>query len=351
MYDNIRLIMQEPFKSITERSNFISRFALFIKDEKKGIYHNKGYEALEQNKGVYLRLEAGAGIGLGRLALSFSLHKFYNAMQGRKLINYNSFSFEDANEASRMLSGLLCLDLSDAVVKKYEIGINVPTEKPPDIYLKELDYMEIKGRKIRILEDIHYKEYKQYSTNKDKGKRIVYIFYNKTYEARSKTKNETRKYKIPKNILRVEMDVQRPSEKITFSRLFDTSFQSVLFYEFRQRFTLDLHYKELLVKTAGLTSKQVEVYNRIRELGAPGAAEYYQNLYRRKVISRDQYRYAVSQIKAVQEKTAGFQVSISPDAAYLSEQISGILTKNRVGNFPHLKIPIISGGKRENEYK
>lgn len=349
MYDNIRLIMQEPFTSETERSDFISRFALFIKDEKKGVYHNKGYETLEQNRGIYMRLEAGTQIGAGRLVLSFSLHKFYNAMQGRKLINYNSFTFEEANEASRMLSGLLRFDLSGAVVKKYEIGINVPTEKPPDVYMKELDYLEIKGRKVRILEDSHYREYKQYSTNKDKGKRIVYIFYNKTYEARSKIKDEARKCAVPANILRMEMDVQRPSEKITFSRLFDTSFQAVLFYEFRRRFTLDLHYKELPIKAAGLTSKQAEVYSRIREYGAPAAVEYYKSLYQRKVISRDQYRYAVSRIKAVREKIAGLQVSISPDAAYLSEQIRGILTKKEVGNFPHPGIPIISEAKRGNE--
>ena len=326
MYDNIRLIMSEPFKNETERTGFISRFALFVKDEKKGIYHNKGYETLEQNKGIYIRLEAGTGLGCGRLTLSFSLHKFYNAMRTGKLFNYTPFSFEEANEACQMLTDLLGFDLSNAVVKKYEIGINVPTEKPPETYMKELDCIEVKGRKYRIIEDRKHKEYKLYGTHSEKGKRIVYIFYDKTFEARSKLKDEARRRDVPENILRVEMDIQRPTEKILFPCLFDPVYQATLFREFRQRFICDLHYKELPVKQAGLTSKQMEVYKQVCDHGEKGDMEDYKSLYHRQALSRDQYRYYISVLAVIRGKISDLRVSISLDALYLSEQMKLILS-------------------------
>lgn len=326
MYDNLRLIMSEPFRNEAERTGFISRFALFVQDDKKGIYHNKGYETLSQNKGLYIRLEAGTGLGRGRLILCFSLHKFYNAMRTGKLFNYNPFSFAEANEASRMLSGLLGFDLSEAVVKKYEIGINVPTEKPPEIYMQELDYIEIKGRQYRIIEDRRHKEYKLYGTHSEKGKRIVYIFYDKTYEARSKIKDEARRQEVPENILRVEMDVQRPSEKVLFSSLFNPSYQAMLLREFRQRFTADLHYRELPVKLTGLTGKQMEVYRSLCEIGNTGTIEYYKSLWQRKFISRDQYRYALSILDEIGKKLIKLPVSISIDADFLSGEMKKILT-------------------------
>lgn len=326
MYDNLRLMMSEPFRSETEREGFISRFALFVKDEKKGIYHNKGYETLSQNKGIYIRFEVGTGLGRGRIVLCFSLHKFYNAMRTGRLFNYNRFGFDEATEASRMLCGLLGLDLSEAVVKKYEIGINIHTEKPPETYMRELDFIGIKGRQYRIIEDRKHKEYKLYGTHSEKGKRIVYLFYDKTYEARSKLKDETRRLEVPENILRVEIDVQRPTEKILFSRLFDPVYQSMLKREFRQRFTCDLHYKELPVKLTGLTGKQMEVYRYLCEMGETDTIEYYRSLWKRKFISRDQYRYAVSTLATIQQRILKLPVSISPEATFLLDQMRRILS-------------------------
>lgn len=325
MYDNIRLIMSEPFRKESDRAAFLSRFALFVKDEKKGIYHNKGYETLEQNKGIYIRLETGTGLGFGRLSLSFSLHKFYNAMRYGTLFNYNGFSFAEANKAGRQLSGLLGFDLSEAVVKKYEVGINISTEKVPEAYMKELDYIAIKGREYRIIEDRKHTEYKLFGTHSEKGKRIVYLFYDKTYEARSKLRNPARREEVPANILRIEMDVQRPSEKILFGRLFDSSYQGMLLREFRQRFLFDLHYKELPIRVSGLTSKQMEIYKVMGEYGGPGAKEYYKSLYQRHFISRDQYRYILSLLPSLEDKAKDLRVSISRDAAYLSERIRRVL--------------------------
>lgn len=325
MYDNIRLIMSEPFRSETERTGFISRFALFVQDDKKGIFHNKGYETLEQNKGIYIRLEAGTGLGRGRLTLSFSLHKFYNAMRTGKLFNYNPFNFEEANEASRMLSGLLGLDLSGAVVKKYEIGINVPTEKPPETYMKELDYLEIKGRQYRIIEDRKHKEYKLYGTHSEKGKRIVYVFYDKTYEARSKIKDEIRRQEVPENILRVEMDVQRPSEKVLFSSLFTPAYQAMLLCEFRQRFTGDLRHKMLPVKKPGVSKIEIEIYGLINKDGASLTIRHYKELAEIGNITLRQYKYYLSKIKVFNPDNSYVDYVMKPCSKWLSERIEKML--------------------------
>lgn len=325
MYDNLRLIMSEPFRNETERTGFISRFALFVQDDKKGIYHNKGYETLSQNKGLYIRLEAGTRLGRGRLILCFSLHKFYNAMRTGKLFNYNPFSFAEANEASRMLSGLLGFDLSEAVVKKYEIGINVPTEKPPEIYMKELDYIGVKGRQYRIIEDRKHKEYKLYGTHSEKGKRVVYIFYDKTYEARSKIKNEARRQEIPENILRVEMDVQRPSEKVLFSSLFAPSYQAMLLREFRQRFTVDLRYKELPVKGPEVSKIEMEIYGLICKDGIDLTVSHYKELAKMGNITLRQYKYYLAKIKAFNPDKKYVDYVMRPCSKWLSERMKKML--------------------------
>lgn len=326
MYDNVRLMLAEPFREESERTAFISRFALFVQDDKKGIYHNKGYETLSQNKGIYIWLEVGTRLGKGKLILCLSLHKFYNAMRVGHLFNYDYFGFEEANEAGYLLSDFLGIDLSTAIVKKYEIGVNIPTEKPPEEYMKELDYFEIKGRRYRVLEDRKHKEYKLYGTHSDKGRRIVYLFYDKTYEARSKLKDERRRDKVPNNILRVEMDIQRPSEKILFPRLFEPTYQGMLLREFRQRFTGDLHYKERGLAGPVFTEKQLALYRLLCEQGEAGVLEYYRALYQRKSISRAKYRYMVSLLDVVKKKADQVRVCISPESEYLSREIRAILT-------------------------
>jgi len=297
MYDHIRIKLPYPFNNNKEKSLFCDRFGMFTRDDKKGICHNKGYENLTQNRGIYMRLET-AGTS-GSLGLSFSLHKLYNSFKGKGLCNYNAFSFAQANEASGLVSELLGIDLSKAVVKKYEVGMNIITRQPPDDYMKQLDMIEVKNRKMRILEDVRQKEYKQYSTHKDRHKRIIYIFYNKTFEARSKLKQKDKKEAVPDNIMRIEIDYHRPIGKVYFSDLFSPVFQFKAKEEFKQKFIENLRFKEYLTKTKGISNKQLEILRTIENIGFANYMEVQKRQYADGMITKNQYRYAVKLAKDI----------------------------------------------------
>lgn len=308
--------MNEP-----ERAHFCERFGLFVKDEKKKILHNKGYETLEQNKGIYIKMELPTAKRKGNISISFSLHKFYNAMKRKGLYNYDDFDFCQANEACEMLQGLLSIDLSRAAVKKYEIGINIVTEGDPDDYMRELSLIKVKAREMRIIEDLHYKEFKQFSTHKDRDKRIIYIFYNKTFEARSKIKDVARRDAIQDNILRVEKDNHRPIEKVCFSRLFDPVYQQVIKQEFKQRFVSDLIYKGTATKTKDITTKQLQIWELLQEKGEPKVKQHFENLRKRGAITQRQYYYSVQQIEEIGRKNIQPQITISKRAKELKQLI------------------------------
>jgi hypothetical protein len=321
MYDNIRLLLPYPFICETEKDTFCSRFNLFVKDEKKGILHNKGYEGLEQNKGIYIKIELPTENRKGSFTLSFSLHKLYNAMKYRHLYNYNDFSFENANEANKLLTDLIKIDLRFAIVKQYEVGINITTPLEPDDYMKELNHITVNGRKMRILEDLHYKEYKQFSTNKNKDKRIVYIFYNKTFEARSKTKDKEKRGNVPDNILRIEKDIHRPTEKLYFNQLFESNFQQLTKQEFKQRFVEDLECKKYYVKTKEISNIQLDIIKCIDIKGVEQTLKEIKDRLDMGVLTKKQYRYARECLNKIVKKNIKVERITSKTAKILKQLI------------------------------
>ena len=205
MYDYIKIKANYPFTSDDELNEFCRRHLVTVRDDIKGIVNNSERDGLEQNKGIYIKIEI-PNIEKGRkgeIVLKFSLHKFYNDLKGLGRQNFNRFTFEDANEAYIMFLEFLQIDLTLAKVQYYEVGINIITKIEPDKYLAELNHIVIKKERKRIIEDVNEKEYKQYSTNKSEKIRVVHVFYNKTFEAKSKL-SKSNKIVIPVNVLRVE---------------------------------------------------------------------------------------------------------------------------------------------------
>jgi len=321
MYDNIRLILPYPFTSEPEKDTFCTRFNLFVKDEKKGILHNKGYEGLEQNKGIYIKIDLPTAKKNGNISLSFSLHKFYNAMKYKQLFNYDDFNFESANEAYKLLTDFIKIDISTSLVKAFEVGINIITPTDPDDYMRELHRITVNGRQMRILEDLHYKEYKQYSTNKDKDKRIVYIFYNKTFEARSKLKDIEKKDNVPDNVLRIERDTHRPAEKVYFGQLFEANFQKMTKHEFRQRFVDDLEYQSSYIKTKDITSLQLEIIKSIDIIGAKKTLLNKKILLQNGTITPKQYQFFRETLNKITAKNMKYEKQISKTAEIIKQLI------------------------------
>jgi hypothetical protein len=284
MYDNIKLSLRCTFDN-SKRDEFCTRFGLSTVNEKTKTYHNGGGNSnLEQNKGIYLHLKGN------NLTIRLSLHKFYNYYLFKKSINYGDFDFKNANQAAKWICEMFIpyFDIMQSEVKKYEVGINIFTSGDPDLYLKELKQMNIHARIIPIKEDIHYKEYKQYSTQRDKDKRVIYIFYNKTFEARSKAKEADRE-KIPENILRVEKDNKRIAEKILFERLFNVDFQWLTLNEFKQRFCNDLQFKGIPIKPEEMSKTDYDILCLIFEKGMKDVRTQMENDYKNGKIKRRTY--------------------------------------------------------------
>jgi hypothetical protein len=305
MYDNIKLSLPVLFTT-SERADFCARFGLFVRDERKEIYTNKGYEMLIQNKGVYIRLKNS------KLTIEFSLHKFYNYCICGKYFNYNDFTFKEARTAAEWLAEMFnpYFDIATAKVVKYEVGINVITSENPDLYLQELKQIRANAKVLPIKEDTHYKEYKQFSTQRDKDKRIIYIFYNKTFEVRSKGKAATRA-NVPENVLRVEKDNKRPVEKIIFARLLNIDFQKNTINEFKRRFCNDLEYKGKPIKPTNMKIFDFEMLCLVYEKGTDGAKEVIKADFADGIIKKTCYYKRVKSIERISAATLEIQKQYS----------------------------------------
>jgi len=316
MYDNIRLLLKNPFTDNQTRDAFCTRFELETKNEKLNIYHNKGCSNLSQNKGIFLKLTEN------NLTIRLSLHKFYNYDLYGKPFNYNDFSFKDAKKAAEKLRQMFepYIDIMQATVKEYEVGANVITSENPELYLKELKQMNVYTKVLRIEEDIYYKEYQQYGTNRDKDKRIIYIFYNKTFEARSKAKEADRS-NIPENVLRFEKDNRRPVEKIKFKRMFENDFIQLTIKEFKQRFANDLEYKGILKKPENMTKTEYNLLCLIHEKGADGAKAHLKNDLYNGIIKKSCYYETLRIIDKISGVLPTVEITVTRHAAELNNLI------------------------------
>ncbi len=294
MYDNIkmRLISYTP----KQTAYIKNRFSLFeTSDKNKPYYHNRGNETLTQNHNIYIKIEEGV------MYIELSLQKFYNSITTGKQINYNDFSFKQANKAYIKLKELLKLNISKANVLIYEYGINVLMSKEPEAYMKQIKGFEINKQYKKVIEDRRYKEYKLYGTNQSKNKRTIYIMYNKTYETYSKIKNIDSEPEtialIPKTLLRIETKIKRPSRTIELRELFITNFQKQIKQSFLLNFTQNIEFKQIHIKTKEMTSNNEQLYRQIRENGVNETLKDIEQQFKNNAISKRTYNRRIDYIK------------------------------------------------------
>ncbi|MDR0872231.1 MAG: hypothetical protein LBN27_02025 [Prevotellaceae bacterium] len=288
MYDHIRLHLNHTFENDNERKKFCERYHLCEFNEHQSTYNNSTETGLKQCRGVYVKMrlsnrtsaslsnrsstsltdrkdfgdsrenrglrvgarnDGGTQVDVG-LMFSFSLHKFYNFSVPTvgEYLNWDDFSFGKANRAKTMFCDMFPMcDFSRAKVTTYEVGINIQLPRPPQEYMEQLRELRVKERNYPIVVDRHQKDYMQYGTF-SKGRRIVYIWYDKTYEARSKMRSNLVRYVVPENILRCEKDNRVPIQKTMFFDLFKKEFQRLTANEFRKRFVDDIFFAERVPK-------------------------------------------------------------------------------------------------------
>ena len=301
MFDNVRLKLKHKF-SPDELETFCSRHNL-AKEQTANVYSNRALKNLTQNKGIYIKVEPANGV----VKIECSLHKLYNETTSGKRQNWNDFNFEQAQTAADWLQSWLGLELQAAKVVRFELGINIECDHPPETYMKQLDCITVNNRAMRILEDPKYKEYKAYSTNRSKDKRIVYVFYDKTFEARTKYTASEDKKSVPDNILRIEMKYKRVSG-LEFKELMNRAFKLELLKEFAQRFTEGLKFITQQRNPPKLTPKQFELYKALKRHGKNKEVAASKEDYKAKRISKRQYYYKLHLIEKLMEITEDLEV-------------------------------------------
>lgn len=293
MYDNIKMLLEKNLSG-GEIEKFCTNCNL-RQTTKEGVFDNQNERNLKQGKGIYIKLEIRE-TKAARITIECSLHKLYNEITSGTRQNWNDFNFMQANQAAEYLSTFVGMELGGAKILRYEIGINIKTEKAAEIYFKELESIIYKGREMRILEDVKYKEYKQYSTNRSKDKRIVYVFYDKSHEAKSKAPADKRN-EIPNNIIRIEMKVKRIDGSLKFATITDKTFERELLKDFAMKLKEGIKYKTKQKQPPRLTPKQFEMYKEIKRIGVEKAAKAATTARKENKITKWQYYYKLQLIK------------------------------------------------------
>lgn len=340
MYDHIRITLPYSFSTNEDLQQFCERFGLYNRDDKRGLYHNRAYKNLIQNYNVFININKPINKERGQITMSFSLHKFYNLLMNKEYQNYNDFDFVQANKAKEMfVDKFPMLDFSTAQVNVYEIGVNIKVTQPPIKYFEEIKAIHIQGKERRIIEDRHIKEYLQYGNHIEKSVRCIYLFYNKTEEAKSKGHD-----KVPNNLIRVEKDNKRINKGLMFYDLFTPTFQNTILQEFEKKFVDDIVYYTRPIPQQGMKKTDFELMRLINENGAERAKELMREEYKSKFISNKTYYNKIKKIDELSQLSTLSYFDISETAKELKtlltnkiEQIRGNSVK--CSHFLTLKCP------------
>lgn len=136
----------------------------------------------------------------GFIEVVLSLHKFYSVLKNGTLDNSTQFTYRQAKEAFTALCDWLGIDLNEAKVLSYEIGINISMPRTANEYTKEMSEVSQKN----LGEDMRYLDKRQITTSKTPTKRVFFKIYDKTAECTAKGRKPSQPY-----ILRVECVFKR----------------------------------------------------------------------------------------------------------------------------------------------
>ncbi len=266
MIDGINLKVPNNLNDI-EFETFCKTFLLYKTNNKSySFFHNKGNQNLKQCSGIYIKTEENKN---GKfITFDFSLHKFYNYQTKNQYINFDDFTFENVREAIFILQDFLKLDLLNATVIFWEFGLNIQTARPPQDYMTDLISVNVRNRKV-FTWDIKYKKYTLYSTENRKGKRKVYVIYDKTAESKDKDKT------APDNTLRVEIKHREDRIKLKLKEFLNKDFQNKCKVEFRNAFINKLEIKKYPLEQFTITEK--EVLTNLYNLGIEETLAEYKN--------------------------------------------------------------------------
>ena len=157
----------------------------------------------EKAKDVYLYAD------IDKLIISISVHKYWNRINNKGRFNNNKFTIKDAIKAGAELHKDYGFDVKKAIIKSYEIGVNIEVEKPTEIInlINSYTTNDMFTNALFLTE----------KTNAIKGKTKVIKVYDKSKEI-----EETHKVKVPECV-RIETEVRNKKE-LKYCQLFSEQF-------------------------------------------------------------------------------------------------------------------------------
>ena len=212
-----------------------------------------------------------------KLTIQNSLHKYYKGN------NYTPFSYDEFTDAVAQLSDTVQTDLTNALIPKFEFGINIPVANEPNFYLQDIEAYQPKA--IVPL---------------DSSNRRANLYYN-SERLRLKIYNKTVVANIPNNMLRLEITRNSKSKYLqqiqSIENLLNINNYIILKDEllnhfnklqFKQSFSLDNSlnstdiYKLLSLQSLGI----LEVSNALKQTQEQKTYEYHKALLNKLVKSK-----------------------------------------------------------------
>lgn len=293
MYDNISLKTTANFANGQLFDDFCSRFGLSVRDDVGRVWHNYGVAGLAQNMGLRLWYDYVSGV----LKLDFSLHKYWNAANGRAQINHNLFTVTDAIGACLglcVLFGKYGIGLGDAVLQGYEFGLNVPISyfSTVDLLIEQLhDGYTYDGKVKRlILKD--RRQSGMCGTQITKNTRVIYVLYNKKMEVKEKTDTDIQE------TIRVEVKHKRCNKAFRTLFVNPKDVRDVMQAEVGTAFSDGLFFRNFALPYFERVVRDIDLYGSVS-----AALEYYGGLLQKKMINDTQMK----QYKQASDKYKGYE--------------------------------------------
>lgn len=207
MYDQTKTEFQTNETTI---DNLVNKHLLEKCKKGDTVYFQSPKEA--QLLGIFMQTKGN------ELEIKCSLHKQYNKKVFGSLDNTGQFTMSNANYIARELVSDFGVDWNKGIVKYFEIGLNIITDRPPIEYIELIRSIGNDGEK-EYFNDANYKKNRQKTTEKSKYIRKFFKVYDKGFELsdRKRQPHENDPY-----ILRVETVYRR--QKIKVSEFFSKEY-------------------------------------------------------------------------------------------------------------------------------
>lgn len=225
-------------------------------------YDNIDTKNLKQQKGIYVRIETNK-----RLKAEGSLHKYYNEKSGNERNNYNMFTMSEAKTAIDNLLYDKGIDMEDAFVYSYEIGLNLNVAKDCRVYLEKIRSIGAVGTERKFFvnpKDVNpmHKNERSKVTGFNKVRKC-YKVYDKVHECMDKKRKV-----IPEgNILRIEIVYKRLDKCRVIDFFSPDNLHKMVEAFFRDWRTIQFHQNIITPKGTGRAKQHLclEIMNKGRD--------------------------------------------------------------------------------------